>query len=123
MELGNAECIRQIQHRPSHAGRAEVLQEVTGRQIWRPLEVFVPVWFTGARRSPPRQRRRRSRFLDEVTDPIGEQFDLIDEGYDILLDTGVNIQPWVFAQASLADPKHYPATHLVTTIRREGVRI
>jgi predicted nucleotidyltransferase len=62
-------------------------------------------------------------FLDQVTDPIGEQFDLIDEGYDILLDTGVNIQPWVFDEASLADPEHYPAPHLVTTIRREGVRL
>jgi predicted nucleotidyltransferase len=30
-------------------------------------------------------------FLNQVTDPIGEQFDLIDEGYEILLDTGVNI--------------------------------
>lgn len=56
-------------------------------------------------------------FLDQVTDPIGEQFDLIDEGYDILLDTGVNIQPWVFDEASFADPGHYPAPHLVTTIR------
>jgi len=60
-------------------------------------------------------------FLYQVSDPIGEQFDLIDEGYDILLDTGVNVQPWVFDQASLADPEHYPAPHLVTTIRREGV--
>ncbi|NEX15298.1 MAG: hypothetical protein C1943_01350 [Halochromatium sp.] len=62
-------------------------------------------------------------FLDQVTDPIGEQFDLIDAGYDILLDTGVNIQPWVFNEASLADPKHYPAAHLVKTIRQEGVRL
>jgi predicted nucleotidyltransferase len=62
-------------------------------------------------------------FLDQVTDPIGEQFDLIEEGYDILLDTGVNIQPWVFDEASLADPEHYPALYLVTTIRREGVRL
>jgi len=62
-------------------------------------------------------------FLDQVTDPIGEQFDLIDEGYEILLDTGVNIQPWVFAEASLADPEHYPAPHLVTKIQREGLRL
>jgi predicted nucleotidyltransferase len=62
-------------------------------------------------------------FLDQVTDPIGEQFDLIDEGYDILLDTGVNIQPWVFDVASLADPEHFPAPHLVTTIRQEGLQL
>jgi predicted nucleotidyltransferase len=62
-------------------------------------------------------------FLDNVTDPIGEQFDLIDQGYDILLNTGVNIQPWVFDQASLADPVHHRAPHLVQTVRREGVRL
>jgi len=62
-------------------------------------------------------------FLDQVTDPIGEQFDLIDAGYDILLDTGVNIQPWVFDEASLTDPEDYPAPHLVTRIRQEGVRL
>jgi hypothetical protein len=61
--------------------------------------------------------------LDQVTDPIAEQFDLIDAGYDILLDTGVNIQPWVFDEASLADPERYPAAHLVETIRQEGVRL
>jgi len=62
-------------------------------------------------------------FLDHVADPIGEQFDLIDEGYGILLDTGVNIQPWVFDEASLIDPEHYPAPHLVKTIRQDGVRL
>lgn len=61
-------------------------------------------------------------FLDQVTDPIGEQFDLIDQGYDILLNTGVNIQPWVFAQASLTDPLHHRAPHLIRTVRREGVQ-
>lgn len=60
-------------------------------------------------------------FLDEVSDPIGEQFDLIDRAYDILLRTGINIQPWVFAQASLTDPARHPATPLVRTIRREGI--
>jgi uncharacterized protein len=60
-------------------------------------------------------------FLDEATDPVGEQFDLIERGYDIVLNSGVNIQPWVFAQASLSDPAHHRAAHLVRTIRREGI--
>ncbi|NEX22949.1 nucleotidyltransferase domain-containing protein [Thiorhodococcus mannitoliphagus] len=62
-------------------------------------------------------------FLDEVTDPIGEQFDLIDRGYDILLRTGINIQPWVFEQENLSDSAPHRAAHLVTEIRREGVRL
>jgi predicted nucleotidyltransferase len=60
-------------------------------------------------------------FLDEAPDPVGEQFDLIERGYDIMLDTGVNIQPWVFAQESLTDPTHHRAAHLVSSIRREGI--
>ncbi len=61
-------------------------------------------------------------FLDQATDPIGEQFDLIERGYDIVLRTRVNIQPWVFAESSLRDPAHHRASHLVSTIRREGIR-
>ena len=60
-------------------------------------------------------------FLDQAPDPIAEQFDLIDRGYDIVLRTGVNIQPWVFAQTSLRDPIHHRASHRISTIRREGI--
>ena len=62
-------------------------------------------------------------FLDVVSDPIGEQFDLIDQGYDILLDTGVNIQPWVFEETSLSSAGKSRARHLVETVRREGIRL
>lgn len=62
-------------------------------------------------------------FLDEAPDPIGEQFDLIERGYDILLDTGINIQPWVFTKSSLTDPDRHRASHLVKTIKREGIRL
>ena len=60
-------------------------------------------------------------FLDQVTDPLAEQLDLIDRGYPILLETGVNIQPWVFEQASLGDPARHRAAHLVEAIRRDGL--
>jgi uncharacterized protein len=62
-------------------------------------------------------------FLDEVPDPVDEQFDLIECGYDIVLDTGINIQPWVFAAGCLADSAHHRAAHLVRTIRREGIAL
>ncbi len=62
-------------------------------------------------------------FLDQAPDSIAEQFDLIERGYDIVLSTGVNIQPWVFDQASRTDPAYHRASHLVSTIRREGIRL
>lgn len=60
-------------------------------------------------------------FLDHVSDPLGEQLALIDEGYPILLATGINIQPWVFEEASLSSPEKHRASHLVETVRREGL--
>ncbi len=60
-------------------------------------------------------------FLDQVADPLGEQLGLVELGYAILLDTGINIQPWVFEYASLADPASHRAPHLVRAICEEGI--
>jgi len=62
-------------------------------------------------------------FLDQVSDPLQEQLDIIDDSYPILLSTGINIQPWVFEEESLLDPEHHRATHLVKTVQREGVAV
>lgn len=62
-------------------------------------------------------------FLDHVSDPIQEQLDLIDDGYPILLSTGINIQPWVFEEKSLTAPDHHRASHLIKTVKRDGVAV
>ena len=61
--------------------------------------------------------------LDAADDPIGEQWSLIDLGYDILLDTGVPIQPWVLTQDRLNGPPDQSFRGLVGAIRREGVAL
>lgn len=61
--------------------------------------------------------------LDAADDPIGEQWSLIDLGYDILLDTGVPIQPWVLTQDRLNAPPDQSTRGLVGAIRREGVAL
>jgi hypothetical protein len=45
----------------------------------------------------------------------------IDQGDPILLETGVNIQPWVCEQVSLANAAPHRTAHLVAAIRREGL--
>ena len=40
-----------------------------------------------------------------------------------LLDTGVNIQPWVFEETRLSTAGKFRAQHLVETVRREGTRL
>ncbi len=62
-------------------------------------------------------------FLDHVSDPLQEQLDLIDDCYPILLSTGINIQPWVFEEKSLAAPEHHRASHLVKTVKRDGIAV
>ncbi len=61
-------------------------------------------------------------FLDHVPEPIREQMAMCDDAYDIWMETGIRIEPWVFEAASLTDPDGYRAARLVKTIRREGVR-
>lgn len=60
-------------------------------------------------------------FLDHVTDPMREQMAIGDDAYDVWMATGIRIEPWVFDQASLADPDRYRAASLVKTIRQEGI--
>jgi predicted nucleotidyltransferase len=61
--------------------------------------------------------------LDAADDPIGEQWSLIDLVYDILLDTGVHIQPWVLTKDRLNVPSDRMSRGLVGAIRREGVAL
>lgn len=60
-------------------------------------------------------------FLDRVEDPLREQLALVEQGHPIVLETGVNIQPWVLVGGSLTDPAPRRASGLVDSIRREGV--
>jgi predicted nucleotidyltransferase len=61
-------------------------------------------------------------FLDHVSDPIREQMAMCDDAYDIWMKAGIRIEPWVFEEASLAEPDRHRATHLLKIIRREGIR-
>ena len=61
-------------------------------------------------------------FLDYVTDPIREQMEMGDDAYDVWMESNIRIEPWVFEEASLADPDKYRAANLVKTIKREGIR-
>lgn len=61
-------------------------------------------------------------FLEHASDPMREQMALCDDAYDIWMNTGIRIEPWIFEEASLRDPDKYRASGLVKTIRREGVR-
>lgn len=45
------------------------------------------------------------------------------EAYDVLLETGLYIEPWAFEDGSLTDPASHPNAHLVRAVLRDGVPI
>lgn len=55
------------------------------------------------------------------SDLLRDQVDLSGEAYDIWLDTGIRIQPWVFASETLAQPEQDRNAHLLLNILSEGV--
>ena len=57
--------------------------------------------------------------------PIGKTFTIksiiIDDTYDLFLDSGILIQPWPLEEIWLDDPALAPYPHIVTSVLREGI--
>jgi predicted nucleotidyltransferase len=53
----------------------------------------------------------------EVTEEI------LEETYDLLLETGFYIQPWPVEKGSLEDPPAHPHPRISRAIQRDGIRI
>lgn len=52
---------------------------------------------------------------------LRDQVNLSGEAYDIWLETGIRIQPWVFSTEALLHPDRDHNTHLLRRILNEGV--
>ncbi|AGA34921.1 DNA polymerase beta subunit [Thioalkalivibrio nitratireducens DSM 14787] len=59
-------------------------------------------------------------FIDATDDPIREQMDIAEDAYQVFLDTGVLIQPWVFTGRPDA-PCASPAEGLLNAVEEEGL--
>ena len=55
--------------------------------------------------------------------PFAIKGEVIDDSYDIFLDTGIYIQPWPFEARSLEHPDTDRHAHLVREVLREGVAV
>jgi Nucleotidyltransferase domain len=57
--------------------------------------------------------------------PVENRFSLksaiIDETYELFLESGILIQPWPIEEGWLDDPEEAPAPHIVRAILREGI--
>jgi predicted nucleotidyltransferase len=60
-----------------------------------------------------------------LTGPIEKSFAIksaiIDDTYDLFLESGILIQPWPLEESWLDDPCSAPHPHIVTAVLREGI--
>ena len=49
--------------------------------------------------------------------------EILEDTYDLLLDTGYYIQPWPLEKGSLDDPVTHPYPRISRAVHREGIRI
>ena len=62
--------------------------------------------------------------LDQKLPPsfeVNEQ--IIEDTYDLMLETGYYIQPWPLEKGSLVDPPAHPHQQISRAIQRDGIRI
>ena len=56
-------------------------------------------------------------------DPFDVEREIVEDGYDLLLERGLYIQPWAFDAAVLGDPERARLPGLRDSVIREGVRL
>jgi predicted nucleotidyltransferase len=55
--------------------------------------------------------------------PFAIKSEIIDDAYDIFLDTGIDIQPWPIDAASLRRPESHRNPRLIRAILRDGIEL
>ena len=55
--------------------------------------------------------------------PFGVTREILEDTYDLLLETGLDIQPWPLEEGSLDEPEAHPYPTVSRAVRREGVAV
>ena len=58
--------------------------------------------------------------VDDGIDISSETVPLSSIAYDVLLETGAEVQPWVFHEADWADPERSSARSLIRSVKRDA---
>ncbi len=53
--------------------------------------------------------------------PFAVTREMLEDTYDLLLETGFDVQPWPLEEGSLDDPDTHPPPEISRAVRREGV--
>ena len=106
---------------------AALLADLKGRLERRFGERFVALYLFGSRArgdAEPDSDVDVAVILDQAMPrPFDMTREILEDTYDLLLETGYYIQPWPLEKGSLDDPAghHYP--RISRAVRREGIRI
>jgi predicted nucleotidyltransferase len=55
--------------------------------------------------------------------PFGVTREILKDTYDLLLETGLDIQPWPLEEGSLDEPEAHPHPTVSRAVRREGIAV
>jgi predicted nucleotidyltransferase len=62
--------------------------------------------------------------LDEaLPDPYEAKCRILDDTYDLMLETGYYIQPWALEKGALEDPSSHASAQISRAVLRDGIRL
>jgi antitoxin ChpS len=106
---------------------ADILTDLKRRLEHRFSDRFVALYLFGSRARgdhEPDSDVDVAVVLDqEMPRPFDLTREILEDTYDILLETGHYIQPWPLEKGSLDDPPAHPHPRISRVVRREGIRI
>jgi antitoxin ChpS len=104
-----------------------VLEDLKGRLRRRFGDRFDGLYLFGSRArgdAEPDSDVDVAVILDqEMPRPFDTTREILEDTYDLLLETGYYIQPWPLEKGSLDDPVAHPYPRISRAVRREGIRI
>jgi uncharacterized protein len=59
----------------------------------------------------------------ELPRPFDAKCQLLDDTYELMLETGYYIQPWALEKGALESPDNHPSPNISRAVLREGLRV
>ena len=106
---------------------ADILTDLKRRLERRFGDLFVALYLFGSRARGDHEPDSDVDIAVVLDQEIERPFDLtreiLEDTYDVLLETGHYIQPWPLEKGSLDDPLAHPDPRISRAVQREGIRV
>lgn len=116
-----------IERRIADPALAALLADLKRRLEHRFGERFVALYLFGSRARGDHEEDSDVDVAVILDQKLPRSFevtrDIIDDTYDLLLETGFYIQPWALEKGSLEEPSAHPHPRISRALQRDGIRI